>query len=464
MNAMIDDPLKTVPFKVTNPERIPNARYYDEEFFRLENERLWTRTWQLACRLEEVPEVGDFVEYKILDKSVIVVRTKTGIKAFQNHCRHRGVQLASGHGNCKTQGFICPFHGWRWNMDGENTFVFGREKFSEENLDKAELNLVPCRHELWGGCVFINLDDDALPFADHIAPSASRLDPRNIEKMKLDWWRSYIVPTNWKLAMEAFMEGYHVMRTHPQLFSSFTPSNAGKYGSDKAEGPTSKAQMAVREQVETSIHHLHLLSDGMDGMISKSDVAIAESLRDMDLPDDPAQAMKIFFGRLNDEIVSQGRARGIDVPDLNKLAMEGTASPVEYIFPHYFLLPQFGNAAAYRIRPLTPETCLFELFSLTLFPEDEVRPRPTAPEPGPLDGPDVPPIPLQDYANLPLQQLGLHSKGFEYMRLSKDVEGMISNYQRLIDGYLGGVDKEKLAKGSQVASSGLDVPIYDIGF
>ena len=63
----------------------------------------------MACRLEEIPEVGDWVEYKNLDKSVIVVNTKNGIKAFHNACRHRGVQLASGHGNCKTAGFICPF-------------------------------------------------------------------------------------------------------------------------------------------------------------------------------------------------------------------------------------------------------------------------------------------------------------------------------------------------------------------
>src|SRR5262249_39618301 len=116
-------PLRDVPFKVTNPERIPVQRYYDQEFYDWECKYLWPKVWQMAARLEEIPQVGDWVEYKILDKSVIVVRTKSGVKAFHNACRHRGVLLAPGHGNCATTGFICPFHGWRFDMEGKNTFV-----------------------------------------------------------------------------------------------------------------------------------------------------------------------------------------------------------------------------------------------------------------------------------------------------------------------------------------------------
>jgi nitrite reductase/ring-hydroxylating ferredoxin subunit len=95
-----------VPFRVTDPERIPTQRYYDEEFYRLEIEKVWPHVWQMAARLEQIPEVGDWIEYNNLGKSVIVVRTKSGVKAFHNACRHRGVQLTDtgGHGNCKTQG------------------------------------------------------------------------------------------------------------------------------------------------------------------------------------------------------------------------------------------------------------------------------------------------------------------------------------------------------------------------
>src|SRR3954467_11054537 len=96
MNDMTAAGFSRVPFQITDPERIPAQRYYDAEFFELERQRLWPHVWQMACRLEEIPEVGDWVEYKNLDKSVIIVRTKSGIKAFHNACRHRGVQLASG--------------------------------------------------------------------------------------------------------------------------------------------------------------------------------------------------------------------------------------------------------------------------------------------------------------------------------------------------------------------------------
>jgi hypothetical protein len=179
------------------------------------------------------------------------------------------------------------------------------------------------------------------------------------------------------------------------------------------------------------------------------------------LPEDPQAGMMEWYRLLNEAITQRNRARGVDFPDLNALPY---AAPVQFLFPHYFMLPLFGNMSAYRIRPLGPETCLFEIWSLVLYPEDEVRERPVAPVPMSHDDPRFPPIPQQDYSNLPLQQLGLHAKGFEYMRLSRSVEGMISNYQRLIDGFLAGVAPDKLVKGIQVAAGELDDPIKDIGF
>lgn len=141
--------LEAVLFRVENPTHIPARRYYDEQFYNLERDRLWPHAWQMACRLDEIPEVGDWVEYQIFDKSVIVVRTKEGIKAFHNACRHRGVRLANGQGNCASHGFVCPFHGWRWNMDGENIFVFGKGVFNEADLEQADIALAPCRVETW---------------------------------------------------------------------------------------------------------------------------------------------------------------------------------------------------------------------------------------------------------------------------------------------------------------------------
>jgi phenylpropionate dioxygenase-like ring-hydroxylating dioxygenase large terminal subunit len=118
------------PKLITSPERIATERYYDQGCYQAEIENLW----QMACRLEQIPKLGDWVEYANVGRSAIVVHTKRGIKAFDNACRHRGVPIGGGtggeHGNCAKVKFICPFHGWRWTMAGENTFVYGKHIFN----------------------------------------------------------------------------------------------------------------------------------------------------------------------------------------------------------------------------------------------------------------------------------------------------------------------------------------------
>ena len=122
-----------VPWAVQAVDRIPKQRYYDAEFYAMENELLWPRVWQMACRLEELPKPGDFVEYQILDQSIIVVRVDADhVRAYYNACRHRGTKLVEGSGSRRN--FTCPFHGWCWNLNGENTFVLRSERFDDAVL------------------------------------------------------------------------------------------------------------------------------------------------------------------------------------------------------------------------------------------------------------------------------------------------------------------------------------------
>ncbi|CAN7440010.1 aromatic ring-hydroxylating dioxygenase subunit alpha [Phenylobacterium sp. LjRoot225] len=445
-------------FQVVDPERIPAKRYYDEDFYRLECERLWPHVWQMACRLEQIPNVGDWIEYSNLGKSVIVVRTQSGVKAFHNACRHRGVQLARGHGNCEVQGFTCPFHGWRWNIEGKNTFVYGRRLFGEGQLDPAELALAPCRSEVQLGCVFINFDDEAPAFREIIGPLADRLDAHNVGQLRAEWWYATVLPANWKTAMEAFMEGFHVMRTHPQLQEILPSLYNGMYAGD-AGG----AKLSVRENIGAQIEHMVELNRGMAGQIHAKEIEIARQLVDVDLPEDPNQALMTWFSLVQAQITQQLRAKGEPVPDLNAVAVSDPLKAVEFIFPHYFLLSFFSSMASYRIRPLGPESCLFELWSLTFFPEGEEPEPPMAPLMLPYDSDQFPPIPRQDYSNIPEQQIGLHAEGFEFMRLAKDIEGLISNYQRVIDGYLQAAAPERLAKATQALGGNFDGPIVDLG-
>lgn len=455
-----------VPFGITNPERIPAPRYYDESFYQLECEQLWPRVWQMACRLEQIPNIGDWIEYSNLGKSVIIVRTESGVKAFHNACRHRGVPVVqASHGNSKSQGFICPFHGWRWNIDGDNTFVYGKHMFSEQQLDAEDLKLTPCRVELWGGCAFINFDNDAPSLHDCIGPVADHLEAHGMSKLRSEWWFATELPANWKIAMEAFMEGYHVMKTHPQLQRATPALYNARYGHDTGGiGIPVNPKMSVRENIESQLKQLELLNEGMAGMVQAKEVDIARQLLDVDLPDDPAQAVMMWFGIVQDQITQQLRAKGEPVPDLNAVAVSDPVNAVEFLFPHYFLLPFFSSMSSYRIRPLGPERCLFEIWSLTLYPEGEEPEVPMEPVVLPFDSDQFPTIPRQDYSNIPIQQKGLHAPGFEYMRLSKDIEGLISNYQRIIDGYLRGVPAEQLAAATQLLGGNFDGNILDLGF
>ncbi|MGB8389046.1 aromatic ring-hydroxylating oxygenase subunit alpha [Mycobacterium sp.] len=436
-----------VPWAVQTADRIPKQRYYDPEFYALEAEMFWPRVWQMACRLEEIPMPGDFVEYEILDQSIIVVRLDSEtVRAYHNACRHRGVKLVEGNGSRRT--FVCPFHGWCWSTDGHNTLVARPEAFSAENLSPEDLQLVSVRCELWGGCAWINPDDGARALRECLEPFASIYDAWKVESLRVEWWQSCRLPVNWKLATAAFMEGYHVPQTHPQLLPS-----AQRGGPSK-----------VHPVIANSLYFMRTLGTGMGGMTHENDIRIAEGLQNIELPSDPAEAMGSWRSAVNDAVVSWHRARGSEMPDLNELVRRGITDAIGFCFPHYFLLPTYSSASSYRIRPLGPEDTLFEIWSLTRLPSDASLGKPTPPQPMAPDDPRWPPIPAQDFSNLPRQQKGLHSRGFEYMRLSDQIEGLISNFERVIDGFLAGLPRDTLVPAIQKTNTTIDVPVADLGF
>jgi phenylpropionate dioxygenase-like ring-hydroxylating dioxygenase large terminal subunit len=434
------------------PDRAPKERYFDPDFYQMEVELLWPRVWQMACRLEEIPQPRDFVEYEILDQSIIVLRTDDmGVRAFQNACRHRGVKVVEGRGTCES-GFTCPFHGWCYGLDGTNAHVTQRKTFAEHNLEPDDINLTAVQCEQWGGCAWINLDDDAPPLRQCIEPFATIQDAWKVESLRTEWWRACRLPVNWKLAQEAFVEQYHVVETHPQL------KIPGRYA------PRNGAAFDARAFVDADLHYLRTMSDGMAGMVHANDVRIAEGLRDMELPADPSLAMSTWQRALNESVTSWHRAAGADIPDLNELDAAGMNEPMGYCFPHYFVLPMYSSASSYRFRPLGPEETLMEIWSLTRFPEGAEPGKPTPPEPWASNDPRWPPIPAQDFSNLPRQQKGLHAKGFEYMRLSERAEGHISNFERTVDGFLAGLPYEKLLPALRAINvNPLEMPIVDIG-
>src|SRR3546814_14239079 len=114
------------------PHGIRVGRYIDPEFAKLEYEKLWSKTWQAGARLDEIPEVGDYTVYNIGDQSVVITRADADkIKAYHNVCPHRGTSLAEKlQGRFENRHIICPFHGWRWDLHGNNEFVLERDRKS----------------------------------------------------------------------------------------------------------------------------------------------------------------------------------------------------------------------------------------------------------------------------------------------------------------------------------------------
>src|SRR5438552_2609996 len=193
----------------------PKERYTTRDFAELEQTRLWSRVWQIACREEQVAEPGEFVEYTIGDEGVAIVRAETGaLHAFYNTCLHRGRRLAEGCGSFADGAIRCPFHGWCYALDGRLVEVPDREEFVGLPDDLA---LSPVRVETWGGFVFVNLDPDAEPLLDYLDPLPLLLGPYHLEQMRLRASLSTIIDANWKAVVDAFNEGYHVQGLHRQI-------------------------------------------------------------------------------------------------------------------------------------------------------------------------------------------------------------------------------------------------------
>jgi phenylpropionate dioxygenase-like ring-hydroxylating dioxygenase large terminal subunit len=204
------------------PSWVPRERYVSSEVHALEVERIWKRVWQMACREEEIPEVGDTIVYEVADLSLVVVRAADGIRAFHNTCLHRGRQLRHCAGRVRE--LRCPFHGWSWNLDGTLRSVSCPEEFPD--VEGEAFRLPEARIGTWGGFVFVNPDPGAEPLEAFLGDL-----PRHFERWPLEERVKSVhvakeLECNWKVAQEAFMEAYHVVATHPQLLAGIGDTNS----------------------------------------------------------------------------------------------------------------------------------------------------------------------------------------------------------------------------------------------
>ena len=437
------------------------GRYIDPEFLQLEFEKLWPRVWQVAARIDEIPEPNDFTTYEIGDQSVFLVRVdEDTVKAFHNVCPHRGTALAEGCGTFDHGNIICPFHGWRWDTEGNNQYILEQQEFKNGELKNSEVGLKELQCEVYAGFVFINFDPDCMPFEEFIEPVRWLLEGLNIKEMRHYWWKSIPIPANWKVAQEAFFETYHVPATHPQLeeqaaefiygenisgdFEAYNhhyvdyetfPNGHGRFFAG-ANTPMQGKVTSIKQQkdaVEAMASRLQLLVDGMDAQVLQSDVDLLRTLRGKPLPEGASLGQEYIRVLYEDAEATQ---RPMPNPTPEILGMWGGEV---MIFPNVMILPQAGNAMIYRVRPhpTDPDRCDFEIFSTRTLPAAAKRERAEMERVTDLDDPEqVYLIPRQDLGNLRRIQKGLHSRSIKQIWLANHHEQVIMGNHRELDRYL----------------------------
>jgi phenylpropionate dioxygenase-like ring-hydroxylating dioxygenase large terminal subunit len=431
------------------------GRYTDPAFQRLEYNKLWKTVWQFAARLDEISATGDYTTYEIGDQSVIVVRVNAQtIKAYHNFCPHRGTALSAGGCGHFSHGIICPFHGWKWDLAGNNTFIMEQHEFRDGTLKNSDVALKKVHVEVYAGFVFINFDDKPAPFDEFIAPVRQYLDDLIVGEMHHYWWKSAVLPANWKVAQEAFFETYHVPATHPQLdepgrqrvyedvpnalfMHSFVgvdafPNGHGRfYNGEKPEG--AEGDLSQEELYRIAVGFMEQLHDGMDAMVLKEDVELAKSLLGKPIPEGSSgfeELIKVMYTRAAEQ------KRPMPVPTPETCAMWGGEI---FVFPNLLILPNLGNTMLYRSRPNgdDPDSCVFEIFSTRTYPADTPIPRAEVELMTALDNPEqFRLIPRQDLANIPRIQKGLHSDACKQVWFSNYHEQTIANMHRELDRYL----------------------------
>jgi hypothetical protein len=275
--------------------------------------------------------------------------------------------------------------------------------------------------------------------------------------MRNYWWKAIPVESNWKVAQEAFFEGYHVPATHPQLevlgaeviwgdrpestiefghknvFYDAWPKGHGRFYGKKTPMSGDVKRHGQGDPVELMAARLQLLADGMDAQVLMQDVEIVRSLKGKPIPEGSSLGAEYVKALYAD---AAAKHRPMPKPTPEVLGMWGGEI---FVFPNLMLLPQGGNCMIYRVRPdgFDPDRCVFEIMSTKTYPAAIEPPRAVVQTVTDVDDPEqVLLIPRQDLGNIPRMQKGLHSAAMRQTWLANEQEKIILNMHQELDRYL----------------------------
>jgi phenylpropionate dioxygenase-like ring-hydroxylating dioxygenase large terminal subunit len=432
------DDIKLKSVLIGDDDVVARSRYTSAAFAELELERLWARVWQAACREEEISEVGDFSEYLIGDQSILVVRSAPDVVgAFHNTCLHRGTRLAEGTGHFEDACIRCRYHAWCYDLDGKLTEVVDADEFEPMPDD---LRLGPVRVDRWGGFVWVCLDPTAPGLLEYLDPLPKLLAPYHLDQMRIRSYRATILPANWKVAVDAFNEGYHVQGTHPQLLPwtddvnlDYEPlgihSHYGRLSATRRElRPSPRLGLEPGQYDEGEI--LAAFVAGLGSLFYEDEKALIDEVRSAPPSDEP---MLSRYQKGRRQLLA---GRGIPVGEFTDDQL--TSADDVFLFPNMVGPIYPGTAIIFRVRPngLDPDSCIKDTWFLEWPRAGDDRKRSQRRFYPDWTERDWGIITNQDYANMEHVQIGLKSRGGPGMRLNRRQECNILHMHRMIDRYL----------------------------
>ncbi|WP_324754656.1 aromatic ring-hydroxylating dioxygenase subunit alpha [Roseovarius sp. Pro17] len=179
-------------------------------------QRIFSATWQLIGPASQLAERGDYIATEIAGQKAFALRTRDGIKAYRNVCRHRGARLLpEGSGRCNT--IRCPYHQWVWGEDGSllNVPFWG----DDADFDKSEWALDRVEWHIWRGLLFVAIAPEQ-SFEAQLGHIAAELEGEPIENFQWVHQERLIFDANWKIYTDNFVEGYHIPGIHPEFHRS----------------------------------------------------------------------------------------------------------------------------------------------------------------------------------------------------------------------------------------------------
>ena len=228
LSRIIDlDKIEATKNSINEANGLPNECYLNDEYFKIEREKVFFNNWIVVGVSSSVPEVGDTKPFNLMGIPLLILRDKNNkIRVFHNVCSHRGMILVNE--ECKLKNTIrCPYHSWSYNFNGEliaTPHVGGMNIHETEGFIKSKSNLKEVSTYVWMDLIFINVNKNKKDFEESIDPLEkqwskfiSKEDQKLIRHAGDFGYFNMEVKSNWKLAIENYCESYHLPWVHPEL-------------------------------------------------------------------------------------------------------------------------------------------------------------------------------------------------------------------------------------------------------